>query len=66
MNAAIDGTDLEILKILSENARTSNAEIARQIGLAPTAIFQRIKNSKRPESSGGTRCSSTPPHSTTG
>lgn len=39
----IDGTDIEILKILQPNARTSNAEIARQIGLAPSAVFERIR-----------------------
>jgi Lrp/AsnC family leucine-responsive transcriptional regulator len=39
----MDKTDLIILKILQENARTSNAEIARQVGLAPSAIHERIK-----------------------
>ena len=39
----IDDTDRAILRIIQENARTSNAEIARQIGLAPSAIFQRIR-----------------------
>ena len=39
----IDGIDLEILKILQFNARTSNAEIARQVNLAPSAVFERIR-----------------------
>src|SRR5512144_783469 len=39
----IDGTDAEILKILQSNARTSNAEIARQVDLAPSAVFERIR-----------------------
>src|SRR5215475_14308530 len=39
----IDATDIGILKILQENARTSNAEIARQVGLAPSAVFERIR-----------------------
>jgi Lrp/AsnC family leucine-responsive transcriptional regulator len=39
----IDETDSEILKILQANCRTSNAEIARQVGLAPSAIFERIR-----------------------
>jgi Lrp/AsnC family leucine-responsive transcriptional regulator len=39
----IDDVDRAILRILQENARTSNAEIARQVGLAPSAIFQRIR-----------------------
>jgi Lrp/AsnC family leucine-responsive transcriptional regulator len=39
----IDLIDTEILNILQENARTSNAEIARQVGLAPSAVFERIR-----------------------
>jgi Lrp/AsnC family leucine-responsive transcriptional regulator len=39
----IDTTDREILKILQQNARVSNAEIARQIGMAPSAILERIR-----------------------
>ncbi|MGH9369242.1 MAG: Lrp/AsnC family transcriptional regulator [Thermoanaerobaculia bacterium] len=39
----IDGLDANITKILQENARTSNAEIARQVGLAPSAVFERIR-----------------------
>jgi Lrp/AsnC family leucine-responsive transcriptional regulator len=39
----IDATDREILKILQLNARTSNAEIARQVGMAPSAILERIR-----------------------
>ncbi len=43
MSATLDSVDLAILRLLKDNARTSNAEIARQVGLAPTAIFQRIR-----------------------
>jgi len=39
----INETDKRILKILQENARTTNAEIARQIGMAPSAILERIR-----------------------
>jgi Lrp/AsnC family leucine-responsive transcriptional regulator len=39
----IDLIDADILKILQSNARTSNAEIARQVGLAPSAVFERIR-----------------------
>lgn len=39
----IDEIDRAILVLLQENARIANAEIARQIGLAPSAIFQRIR-----------------------
>lgn len=39
----IDALDEEILKILQANSRTPNAEIARKVGLAPSAVFERIK-----------------------
>jgi Lrp/AsnC family leucine-responsive transcriptional regulator len=39
----IDVTDATILNILQANARTSNAEIARQVDLAPSAVFERIR-----------------------
>ena len=43
MDRQFDGIDTEILEILQKNARTSNAEIARQVGLAPSAVFERIR-----------------------
>lgn len=39
----INDLDRQILTILQQNARTSNAEIARQVGLAPSAVFERIR-----------------------
>jgi Lrp/AsnC family leucine-responsive transcriptional regulator len=39
----IDDTDRQILEILQENARTPNAEIARQLNLAPSGIHERLK-----------------------
>jgi Lrp/AsnC family transcriptional regulator, leucine-responsive regulatory protein len=41
--AELDETDREILAQLQENARTSNAEIARRIGLTASAIHHRIR-----------------------
>lgn len=38
-----DETDLEILNILQQNARTSNAEVARRLGMAPSAILERVR-----------------------
>ncbi len=38
-----DDVDAEILEILQENARTSNAEVARRLNMAPSAIFERIR-----------------------
>ncbi len=39
----INDLDRQILTILQKNSRTPNAEIARQIGLAPSAVFERIR-----------------------
>lgn len=39
----MDDTDLKILKILQEKARIPNVDIARTIGLAPSAVLERIK-----------------------
>jgi Lrp/AsnC family leucine-responsive transcriptional regulator len=39
----INDLDRQILTILQKSARTSNAEIARQVGLAPSAVFERIR-----------------------
>ena len=39
----IDSISLEILKILQEKARIPNVEVARQVGLAPSAVLERIR-----------------------
>lgn len=39
----MDETDRKILRILQTNARTSNSEIARQLGMVPSAILERIR-----------------------
>ncbi|MFQ5747329.1 MAG: Lrp/AsnC family transcriptional regulator [Gemmatimonadota bacterium] len=39
----IDETDAQILAILQSDARTSNAAIAREVGLTASAIHERIK-----------------------
>jgi Lrp/AsnC family leucine-responsive transcriptional regulator len=39
----INDLDRKILTILQRNSRTSNAEVARKIGLAPSAVFERIR-----------------------
>jgi Lrp/AsnC family leucine-responsive transcriptional regulator len=39
----IDDIDYQILTILQQNARTSNAEVARQIEMAPSAVLERIR-----------------------
>lgn len=39
----IDSVDKKILKIIQEDARIANSEIARQVGLAPSAVLERVK-----------------------
>ena len=39
----MDATDGRILHILQENARETQAEIARAVGLAPSAVLERIR-----------------------
>ena len=43
----IDKIDLTILAILQGNGRTSNAEIARQVGMAPSAVLERMRKLER-------------------
>ena len=39
----MDSTTVEILRILQADARTPNAEIARRVSLAPSAVHDRIR-----------------------
>jgi Lrp/AsnC family leucine-responsive transcriptional regulator len=39
----IDDIDLQILNILQEKARIPNAEVARQVSMAPSAVLERIR-----------------------
>jgi len=39
----IDEIDYKILTILQEKARIPNAEVARQVGMAPSAVLERIR-----------------------
>ena len=38
-----DNIDIKIMSILQQNARISNADIARKLDMAPSAIFERIR-----------------------
>lgn len=42
-NGTIDAVDRSILNILQENGRVSNAEIARRVKMAPSAVLERIR-----------------------
>ena len=39
----IDSKSLEILNILRERARVANVDVARQVGMAPSAVLERIR-----------------------
>ncbi|MBE7517439.1 MAG: Lrp/AsnC family transcriptional regulator [Chloracidobacterium sp.] len=39
----IDDTDHQILRIVQYDARISNADIARKVGLAPSAVHERVR-----------------------
>ena len=39
----IDEVSLQILKILQKKARIPNVEVARQVGMAPSAVLERIR-----------------------
>lgn len=41
--APLDPIDRRILSLLQENARTTNADIAREVDMAPSAVLERIK-----------------------
>lgn len=43
----IDVKSLEILKILQEKARIPNVEVSRQVGLAPSAVLERVKKMEK-------------------
>lgn len=39
----LDEQDLKILELLQGDARIANAEIARRIGMAPSAVLERVR-----------------------
>jgi Lrp/AsnC family leucine-responsive transcriptional regulator len=43
LKANLDEVDVEILRLLQENGRMTNADVSRQIGLSPPSILQRIR-----------------------
>ena len=43
MQVDLDDIDLKILDIMQPNARISNVELAKQLGMAPSAVLERVK-----------------------
>jgi Lrp/AsnC family leucine-responsive transcriptional regulator len=39
----IDGIDKQMLDLIQQDARMSNAEVARKVGLAPSAVLERFR-----------------------
>jgi Lrp/AsnC family leucine-responsive transcriptional regulator len=42
-NRTVDDLDLQILARLQQNARSTHVEIARTVGLAPSAVLERVR-----------------------
>src|SRR5260221_7243866 len=43
MGIELDAVDLKILNLLQANARISNADLAREVEMAPSAVLERVK-----------------------
>ena len=43
MEISLDTTDLQILELMQQNARLSNADLARELGMAASAVLERVK-----------------------
>jgi len=43
MEFLLDDTDLKILELMQGNARVSNADLARELEMAPSAVLERVK-----------------------
>ncbi len=42
----IDQIDRQILLLLQKNARLSNAELGKQVGLTASSVYERVKSCK--------------------
>src|ERR1044072_1686570 len=43
MDVVLDNTDLQILERMQENARITNADLARELNMAPSGVLERVK-----------------------
>lgn len=43
MTVELDDVDLKILDLMQGNARISNADLARELAMAPSAVLERVK-----------------------
>ena len=44
MNYALDEKDIEILTQLQPDSTLSNLELAKRVGMAPSAVLERVKS----------------------
>lgn len=49
MEYNLDQTDLQIIRLIQDNARINNADIARELAMAPSAILERVKKLEQKE-----------------
>ena len=49
MEYKLDEIDLKIVRLMQENARINNAELARILGMAPSAVLERVKKLEQKE-----------------
>ena len=43
MDITLDAIDIQILQLMQDNARISNADLARELNMAPSAVLERVK-----------------------
>lgn len=49
MDYKLDDIDLRILRMMQDNARINNSELARELGMAPSAVLERVKKLEHKE-----------------
>jgi len=49
LEISLDQIDLQIIRIMKETPGTNNADIARELGMAPSAILERVKKLEQKE-----------------
>lgn len=49
MEYKLDEIDLKILRMMQNNARINNADLARELGMAPSAVLERVKKLEQKE-----------------
>ncbi|MHC5202928.1 Lrp/AsnC family transcriptional regulator [Myroides sp. LJL119] len=49
MEYNLDEIDLKILRMMQDNAKINNSELAREVGMAPSAVLERVKKLEQKE-----------------